>query len=174
MKGEYNSSKQTGRGHVAYISEKTGLMKLREIEYAIINGRAVFEGDIVINTQEGITAAKARGASLLKTGDVSRAMPDVIHAGDVVKGIVVVGVGVRWHDGIILHHRSRPDESGSGNRCYRPLGSEHTHSFPAAHHRGRLCDLLLRSRRLRFECRASGWTTRRMAGERLLHGQCNP
>ncbi len=58
MKGEYNSSQQTGRGHIAYISEKTGLMKIREVEYAIIRGRAVFEGDIIINTQEGITAAK--------------------------------------------------------------------------------------------------------------------
>ena len=49
MKSEYNSSKQTGRGHIAYISEKTGLMKLREIEYAIVRGRAVFEGDTIIS-----------------------------------------------------------------------------------------------------------------------------
>jgi hypothetical protein len=101
MKGEYDSSKQTGRGHVAYISEKTGLMKIREVEYAIIRGRAVFEGDIIINTQEGITAAKELGAKHLKTRDVSRAMPDVIHAGDVVKGVVIVGAGVRWPGGII-------------------------------------------------------------------------
>ena len=96
MKGEYNSSKQTGRGHVAYISEKTGLMKVREVEYAIIRGRAVFEGDIILNTLEGITAAKEVGAKHLKAGDVSRTIPDVIHAGDVLQGVVIVGAGVRW------------------------------------------------------------------------------
>jgi len=101
MKGEYNSSKQTGRGHIAYISEKSGQMKLREIEYAIVRGRAVFEGDIIINTMEGITAARARGANLLKTNNGTRIVPDIIHPGDVVKGCVVVGGGVRWPDGII-------------------------------------------------------------------------
>jgi astacin len=101
MTGEFNSSIQTERGHVIYISEKTGLMKEREIEYAIVNGRAIFEGDIIINTQEGITAAREMGANRLRTGEVARDMPDAVRPGTVLRGVVIVGAGMRWPNALI-------------------------------------------------------------------------
>ena len=101
MTGEFNSSIQTERGHVIYTSEKTGLMKEREIEYAIVNGRAIFEGDIIINTQEGITAAREMGANRLRTGEVARDMPDVVRPGTVLRGVVIVGAGMRWPNALI-------------------------------------------------------------------------
>jgi len=101
MSGEFNSSALTERGHITYISEKTGLMKEREIEYAIVNGRAIFEGDIIINTQEGITAAKKMGANRLKKGEVARDMPELVRPGIVLRGVVIVGTGVRWPNALI-------------------------------------------------------------------------
>ena len=62
MAGEFTSSAETKSGYMAYVSEKTGKVKHKEIEYAIVNGRAVFEGDIVIGTEEMIAAAEEEGA----------------------------------------------------------------------------------------------------------------
>ncbi len=101
MTGEFSESMKTERGYVTYISEKTGLMKEREIEYAIVNGRAIFEGDIVINTEEGINAAKEMGARRLKSGEAAKEISDAIHPGTVLRGIVIVGAGVRWPDATI-------------------------------------------------------------------------
>jgi hypothetical protein len=101
MACEFNSSTQTGRGYVAYLSEKTGETKLREITYAIVNGRAIFEGDIVINTQAGIATAEAEGANRIAAGNVAADMPAVPQAGEVVNGCVIVGAGVRWPNGVI-------------------------------------------------------------------------
>jgi hypothetical protein len=95
MSCEFSSSGETKRGYVAYLSEKTGLTKLREIEYAVVNGRATFEGDIVINPAGGVVAAEAAGARRLAIGEPPND-PARPRAGEVVESCVIIGTGRRW------------------------------------------------------------------------------
>ena len=101
MAGEFTSSTETRRGNVTYVSEKTGQLKRREIEYAIVDGRAVFEGDIVIGTAAKIAAAEAEGARRLAAGEVPEVEPATLEPGAVFDGVVIVGAQYRWPSGVI-------------------------------------------------------------------------
>jgi hypothetical protein len=101
MAGEYMMSDRTKRGHVTYVSERTGEVKYKEIEYAIIDGRAVFEGDIVIGTEDRIIAAEEEGARRLALDIVSYSMPPEPELGMVVFGCVIVGAQYRWPNATI-------------------------------------------------------------------------
>ena len=101
MAGEYTSSAETRRGYVTYVSEKTGKVKIKEIEYAIVNGRAVFEGDIVIGTVDEIAAAEEEGQRRLRSRRVFDAVPEEPAPGMVVRGCVIVGSQYRWPNRLI-------------------------------------------------------------------------
>lgn len=96
MAGEYTSSAETRRGYVTYVAEKTGKSKVKEIEYAIVNGRAVFEGDIVIGTVDRIAAAEEEGQRRLRSCRVLDVAPEEPEPGMVVRGCVIVGAQYRW------------------------------------------------------------------------------
>lgn len=101
MPGEYNSSAETKSGYFAYISEKTGMLKHKRIEYAIVGGRAIFEGDIIIGTEQSIAMAEDLGARHLADGDVYDAIPPDGMPGIVVESCIIVGAQYRWPDLLI-------------------------------------------------------------------------
>jgi astacin len=101
MSGEYQGSDETKRGYFMYISEKTGAIKTREIEQSLVDGRWLYEGDIVINTQEAVHAAEAQGARILTGEEVPEADASLTAVGTVVDGVVIVGAQYRWPDGIV-------------------------------------------------------------------------
>jgi astacin len=108
MAGEYTSSEETKSGYFVYVSEKTGELKYKEIVYAIVNDRWVFEGDMVIGTQETITAAEEEGAGHLADGDILDALPQEPRAGQVVESCIITGAQYRWPDRLIPY-TIRPD-----------------------------------------------------------------
>ncbi len=101
MAGEYTSSTDTRRGFFVYLSEATGNLKERQLEYAIVDGRAVFEGDIILGTAETIAAAEEEGSRRMGTRAVTDEMPTVPEPGMVVRGVVIVGAQYRWPEGVI-------------------------------------------------------------------------
>ena len=98
---EYQGSDVTQRGYFMYISEKTGAMKQRDIEFSLVDGRWLYEGDIVINTQDVLAAAEDQGARLLAGEDVPEADASPTVVGNVVDGCVIVGAQYRWENGVI-------------------------------------------------------------------------
>jgi hypothetical protein len=103
MAGEFTSGEETRRGHITYIAKATKKLKHKEIEYSIVSGRAVFEGDIVIDTEEMIAAAEEEGARRLEAGDVLETVPPSRRPGDVVDGAIIVGSQYRWPNGQIAY-----------------------------------------------------------------------
>lgn len=109
MAGEFTSSSDIRRGYITYVSELTQKVKHKEIKYAIVNGRAVFEGDIVIGTEESIAAAEEEGARRLARDVVLDVVSESVRPGDVVRVVVqdvvhaciVVGSQYRWPNGVI-------------------------------------------------------------------------
>ena len=93
---EYTSSAQTKRGYISGVT-----FDLKEIEYAVVDGRAVFEGDIVIGTVEEIETAERVGTRRLRSGEVGETPPDQLRRGMVLRGCVIVGAHFRWPDGVI-------------------------------------------------------------------------
>ena len=96
MASEFVSSAQTQSGYFGYVSEKTGQFKYKKLEYAIVNGRAVFEGDIILGTAGAIGAAADIGARNLAAGMSSDAIPAEIAPGMVLRSCVIVGAQYRW------------------------------------------------------------------------------
>ncbi len=96
MSGEYTSSGETRRGWISGVT-----FGLREVEYALVDGLAKVEGDIVIGTEEEIEGALEEGARNIDRGEDLRALPDEPQRGTVVRGCIIVGTRFRWADGII-------------------------------------------------------------------------
>ena len=80
MTGEFVPSGETKRGRFTYLSEKTGRPKHRELEYGIVDGLAVFEGDIILGTEEELAVAEDAGAP----------QPDADEGSDPLSGILEV------------------------------------------------------------------------------------
>ncbi|MBN1641366.1 MAG: M12 family metallopeptidase [Anaerolineae bacterium] len=98
---EYQGTDVTQRGYFMYISEATGDVKQREIEFSLVNGRWIYEGDIVINTQDILAAAEDQGRRILAGEPVPLADASATAVGTVVDGCVIVGAQYRWPNGII-------------------------------------------------------------------------
>ncbi len=101
MSGEYTSSGETQRGFITYISERTQEVKVREITYAVVNGRAVFEGDIVIGQPEQIAAFEAAGRQHRSLAGDEAELPELPRPGISIRGCVIVGSQYRWPDRLI-------------------------------------------------------------------------
>lgn len=98
VSGEYSSSTDTRKGYIT----RTRTGDIKEIEYAIVEGRAMFEGDIVIGTEETIAAAESDGALRLESGRVFDSVPESLERGMVVQGCIVVNVASNlWPNGSI-------------------------------------------------------------------------
>lgn len=101
MCDEYIPSDVTRTGHFSWINEK-GERKLKQLTYAVIDGRAVFEGDIVLGRADQMAAAAAEGAQRMRGGYGGLAeMPAEPQAGEVVYGCVIVGSQYRWPNATI-------------------------------------------------------------------------
>ena len=96
MSGEYTTSAHLGRGYISGVT-----FGLREVEYALVDGLGIFEGDIVIGTEEEIEGALEEGARNIERGEDHRAMPEEPQRGMVVRGCIIVGARFRWPDGVI-------------------------------------------------------------------------
>lgn len=96
MSGEYTVSADTRHGYVSGVT-----FGLQEIEYALVEGLGIFEGDIVIGTKEEIDGALEEGARNIERGEDHRAVPDEPQRGTVVRGCIIVGTRFRWPDGLI-------------------------------------------------------------------------
>ena len=101
MAGEFTSSAETRRCNYAYWSKKLGKLKRRELEYAIVNGRGVFEGDIVLGTVDALDAAEEEGARRLASGDIPVEIPDEPVPGSVAFGVIITGAQYRWPNRLI-------------------------------------------------------------------------
>ncbi len=101
MAGEFTSSAETKKGYFVYVSEKLAKVRYREIEYATVEGRWMFEGDIVIGTEEAVAAAEEEGARRLAEGDVHDTLPEEPTAGEVVEACIITGAQYRWPDKLI-------------------------------------------------------------------------
>lgn len=110
---EYRASKVKRRGYVLYTSEETGAVKTKEIEMSLVNGLWLYEGDIVINTEEGLAAAEDQGARILAGDEVPAADAGPAGAGGVVDGCVIVGAGYRWPNSRIPYtiHSTLPNQA---------------------------------------------------------------
>jgi predicted Zn-dependent protease len=96
MTGEYRSSAETRRGYISGVA-----LGLKQIEYALLDGVGMFEGDIIIGTQEEIEAAQEEGARNIERGEEYRELPEEPQRGMVVRGCVIVGARYRWPEGRI-------------------------------------------------------------------------
>ena len=103
MSGQFAESDVTGRGYFMYVSEKTGQVKQRQLEYAIVEGLCVFEGDIVLGTVEEVAAAEDIGKRRLAGEDIPEDPAAEPGAGSVVDGCVIVGAQYRWPNGVIFY-----------------------------------------------------------------------
>jgi astacin len=92
MSGEFVPSEETRRGYFTYTSEKTGASKQKELEYGVVDGFAVFEGDIIVGTERGIREAEGIGSERIIAEESLDELPGEPEVGMVVKGLVVVGV----------------------------------------------------------------------------------
>jgi hypothetical protein len=107
MVREFGSGEETRRGYITYIAKATKKLKHKEIEYAIVNGRATFEGDIVIDTEESIAEAEREGAERMAAGEIYDEVPESRRPGDVVmdggrqEAVIIVGSQYRWPNGRI-------------------------------------------------------------------------
>ena len=90
---EYSFSTKLGRG---YIDTQFGV---KEVEYSLIDGEAIFEGDIVLGTEEEL-AATQQDAPL---GNLSFAEDDDKQG----RGIVISDERHRWPDGVVPYQVAR-------------------------------------------------------------------
>ena len=97
MPGEFLSSGDTKKCYVHGITWGN----LRELEYSIVDGRAMFEGDIVIGTEDSIAAAEHEGIISMNAGTMFDALPSKPKPGMVVESCIIVGVQYRWPDGVV-------------------------------------------------------------------------
>lgn len=101
MAGEFTSSADTKKGFFVYVSEQLGKVRYRQLEYALVKGRWMFEGDIVVGTEEAIASAEEEGARRLADGEVHDSLPDEPTAGEVVEGVIITGAQYRWPDKLV-------------------------------------------------------------------------
>jgi hypothetical protein len=99
--GEFTSSAETKKRYFVYVSERLGKARYRELEVAVVEGRYVFEGDIVLGTEETVAAAEEEGTQRLAEGDVHEVLPEEPRAGEVVEGVIITGAQYRWPDKLI-------------------------------------------------------------------------
>lgn len=97
MSGEFTSSENTRKGYIAGVTWKD----IKEVTYAIVDGRAMLEGDIVLASEEAIFAAENKGAQMMASGDVFDSIPEIPERGMVVHGCIIVGAHYRWPNGVI-------------------------------------------------------------------------
>lgn len=96
MSGEFTSSAESRRG---YISGQT--FDLLEVEYAIVDGEAIFEGDIVLATVKEIERAEEAGARSMTRGEGLDSVSGPAPRGTALRGCIIVGASYRWPDGVI-------------------------------------------------------------------------
>ncbi len=102
MSGEFTSSLEKKKSHflgVTWTSPK-------ELKYSIVDGLAIFEGDIILGTEESINTAESEGAKNLDAGisyDSPPSEPEVgiLLKGVVLQGCILSGAHYRWPDGKI-------------------------------------------------------------------------
>jgi hypothetical protein len=92
MSGEFTPSEETKRGYFTYTSEKTGINKRRELEYGVVDGLAVFEGDIILGSEQEIADAEDTGMRRLEAEEMYDELPASPEAGTVVEAAVIVGI----------------------------------------------------------------------------------
>jgi hypothetical protein len=78
--GEYSSSPQVRTGFV-----KGNTFGYRAVQYRVIDGQAIFEGDIVLGSIEGM----------------EQAVTEVLNEQRVARGIIITGERYRWPGGIV-------------------------------------------------------------------------
>lgn len=81
MPGEFSSSSDTKKCYVHGITWGN----LKEIEYSIVDGRAMFEGDIVIGTEASIADAENTGLTSMNAGMMFDALPSDPKPGMVIE-----------------------------------------------------------------------------------------
>jgi hypothetical protein len=91
MSGEFTPSEETKRGYFTYTAEKTGTHKQKELRYGVVDGLAVFEGDIILGTENEIVDAEGVGFGIIEAGESLDELPEAPEAGTVVRGLVIVG-----------------------------------------------------------------------------------
>jgi astacin len=101
MAGEYLSSADVRRGFITYISEKTQAVKLKEVTYAVVSGRAMFEGDIVVGLADQIANFEAEGRRRQAAAADESELPALPRPGMSVRGCIIVGAQYRWPDRLI-------------------------------------------------------------------------
>ena len=101
MCGEFTSSAETRRG---YISGQA--FDLLEVEYAVVNGRGIFEGDIILEHVKEIERAEEMGARSMSRGEGLDSVSGPAPRGTALRGCVIVGASYRWPDGVIPYRIS--------------------------------------------------------------------
>ena len=97
MSGEFTSSPITKKSNFKGVTWE----ELKELEYSIVDGLAIFEGDIILGTEESITAAESLGAKNIDAGITFDSLPSVPEVGMVAHGVIISGIQYRWPDGKI-------------------------------------------------------------------------
>ncbi|MBN1641368.1 MAG: hypothetical protein JXA09_09035, partial [Anaerolineae bacterium] len=69
MSGEFTPSEEVKRGFYGYTAEATGQQKWKEIEYGVVDGLALFEGDIILGRDQEIAPAENVHAGALEADE---------------------------------------------------------------------------------------------------------
>src|SRR5262245_13530456 len=94
--GEFRSSDDRRTGYLAGISA----FGVKRVEYSVVSGLAIFEGDIVLGTAEKVQKAKTTADSTGVLRDVP-ASGGSRPTGSFQHGVAIVGERYRWPDGVI-------------------------------------------------------------------------
>ena len=93
--GEYLESHEVRKGFIAGL-----MLEPTEVEYAVVNGQAIFEGDIVLGTVEEMEAAKAATIPEMDFSADGEASANA-EGGMALQGCIITGNKYRWPGGVI-------------------------------------------------------------------------
>jgi hypothetical protein len=85
----FQSSDESGRGVVSGVD-----FTQKEVEFSVVNGKAIFEGDIVLFTEDQL-------AELSESGRAGDRADDTVTADGIARGVGITGQRYRWPRGII-------------------------------------------------------------------------
>ncbi len=147
-KGKPSKHGELRSGPVAGTAFVDGVTFARKgVQYANVDGIAIFEGDIVLGKVKDLKQAEADGR---------QPMPE---------SIGITGQQFRWPNGVVgLRHRSRPSQPAARHHRDRPLGGQHADPLPAAHPGERGAESQLRPLRLGRRLLLAGRNGGRAAG----------
>ena len=91
----FRSSDDVREGYVRGIES----FAVKPVTYNVIDGMAIFEGDIALGTPEDVDEVK-RSVESESTGDVA-ALADSANPGEIVHGVGIVGLRYRWPGGLV-------------------------------------------------------------------------